>query len=86
MFDIRLVTSRGMQPFPANPDATLPRVLKGLYLQQAFVRFALDKQGGSQIARGAAFRAFLRDVRPADLAAPTQPPGVVRSRFAKAAS
>lgn len=81
--DYRFVSWKGMQPFPANPDATLRHVLKGLYLQQAFVRFAL-RQGDDQTARGAAFRAFLRDARPDDLDGPTQPPGVIRSSFGAA--
>jgi hypothetical protein len=81
LFDCWFVSWKGMQPFPANPDATLRHVLKGLYLQQAFTRFAIRNQDISQTARGAAFREFLRETNPTDLTAPTQPPGVVRSSF-----
>lgn len=69
----------GGRSFPGNPDATLPHILKGLYLQQAFVPFAAAQQGRTQDERGAAFRAFLETHRPADLDGPTQPPGVIRS-------
>lgn len=75
----------GNRPFPGNPDATLPHVLKGLYLHQAFVRFAADHQGDTQEERGAAFRKFIETHRPADLTCPTQPPGVVRATIAKVA-
>ncbi|MEG3175163.1 hypothetical protein U1872_02905 [Sphingomonas sp. RB3P16] len=74
---------KGRQPFPGNPDATLPHVLKGLYLQQAFTRFVTAHQADTREARGAAFREFLVRHRPADLVAPTQPPGVIRSPFAE---
>ena len=75
----------GNRPFAANPDATLPHVLKGLYLQQAFAPFAAQQQGRTQEERGAAFRAFIETHRPADLTGPTQPPGVIRSTIAKVA-
>lgn len=79
LFDYLFVSWWGMRPFPANPDATLRHVLKGLYLQQAFVRFATQHQATGQTERGAAFREFLAANRPADLTGPTQPPGVVKS-------
>lgn len=72
---------KGNQPYPGNPDATLPHILKGLYLQQAFTRFAVRNQADTLEARGAAFRDFLTAHRPADLVSPTQPPGVIRSAF-----
>ena len=75
----------GGKAFPGNPDATLPHVLKGLYLQQAFVPFATEQQGRTQKERGAAFRAFIETHRPADLTGPTQPPGVLRSTIMKVA-
>jgi hypothetical protein len=85
VFDYWLVMRKGAKPFPAS-GATLPRVLKALYLQQAFVRFAGDQQHGDPAAAGAAFRDFLETYRPRELAAPTQPPGVIRTIFPGAAS
>ena len=79
--DYRIVMTRGNRPFPTS-NAPLPQVLKALYLQQAFARFAIAHQEErDEAALGAAFRAFLARHAPRDLAAPTQPPGVVRTRF-----
>jgi hypothetical protein len=83
--DYALVMRKGGQPFPAAPDSSLRHVLKSLYLQQAFTRFAASRQGQDRAGLGAAFRAFLAEHRPADLAGPTQKPGVIRSQFPKAA-
>jgi hypothetical protein len=80
-----LVVRRGSEPFPAS-GATLPRVLKALYLQQAFARFAAQQQDADPATDGAAFRAFLQQHRPNDLAVPTQKPGVIRTTFPGAAS
>lgn len=85
-FDYLWVMRRGRKPFPAAPDATLRHVLKALYLQQAFTRFAAEQQSAPAAGLGAAFRRFVVDHDPADLASPTQPPGVVRTRFSKAVS
>jgi len=85
LFDYWLVMHRGGKPFPSS-GATLPRVLKSLYLQQAFARFAGDQQYGDPAATGAAFRAFLETHRPREIGAPTQPPGIIRTLFPGAAS
>lgn len=77
--DYWIVMRRGEKPLPAAPDASLPHVLKALYLQQAFTRFAIEQQGAAPAALGAAFRQFLATHRPADLAGPTQKPGVIGS-------
>jgi hypothetical protein len=77
-----LIMARGAKPFPAAPNSTLRAVLKALYLQQAFARFAADNQGAAPGQLQAAFARFLAEVRPDDLDGPTQPPGVIRSRFA----
>jgi len=84
-FDYWLVMRTGAKPFPSS-NATLPRVLKALYLQQAFARFAADQQHEDEAGAGAAFRGFLEMHRPNNLAAPTQPPGVIRTTFPGAAS
>jgi len=81
--DYLWIMARGRKPFPANPDATLRHVLKGLYLQQAFTRFAAQQQGRGPEERGAAFRTFLERCQPANLDGPTQQPGVIRSLFPK---
>lgn len=80
LVDYALVMRRGAKPFPAS-GATLPRVLKALYLQQAFARFVAERQEADPATDGAAFRAFLQKHRPADLAFPTQKPGVIRTAF-----
>ncbi|SMQ73809.1 hypothetical protein SAMN06297468_2325 [Altererythrobacter xiamenensis] len=79
--DYKLIMHRGEQPMPAAPGTKLPDVLKGLYLQQAFTRFAEEQQPRDLAQRGAAFRSFLQSVDPANLEGPTQPPGVVRSKL-----
>ena len=81
-FDFWLVSSVGDKPFPAAPNATLPHVLKALYLQQAFTRFAIDNQGAEPAALRQAFAAFAERHRPGDLSGPTQAPGVIRSQTA----
>ncbi|HEU4650987.1 MAG TPA: hypothetical protein VFS49_06190 [Croceibacterium sp.] len=79
--DYRLVLRAGARAFPAAPGTSLRHVLKGLYLQQAFARFAIGQQQRDRGEWGAAFRAFLATHRPGDLDGPTQPPGVIRSRL-----
>ncbi|WP_034161032.1 hypothetical protein [Sphingomonas sp. ERG5] len=86
LIDYWLVMRRGGKSFPAAPNSTLRDVLKALYLQQAFTRFAAERQGADPATLGPAFRAFLAAHRPGDLDAPTQPPGVIRSHFPKGAA
>jgi hypothetical protein len=85
LIDYWIVLRKGRRPFPSS-EAPLPRVLKSLYLQQAFARFAAAHQGDAPQALGAAFRDFLKVHRPSDEGAPTQKPGVVRSFPPKAAA
>ena len=82
VFDYFLINYLGGKPFPTAPNSTLRDVLKALYLQQAFTRFAVAQQGSSPAQLRAAFATFVAATRPDDLSAPTQPPGVVRSHFA----
>ncbi len=77
----RLVTGQAAKPSPATPGSDLPSVLKALFLQQHFTRFAIEAQGLGDAALHARFGAFLAAVRP-DEPTPTQPPGEV---FAPAA-
>jgi hypothetical protein len=78
------VMAAGRKPFPAVPYANLPTVLKALYLQRVFTGFSIkhqmaavgtDAASAQQLYDG--FKAFLADNKPDDLAAPTQPPGVI---------
>jgi hypothetical protein len=81
-----IVMAAGTRPFPAAPDAKLPIVLKALYLQRAFTRFAIDNQ---MLAAGVdapsaqqlhtAFAGFVAANRPDDPGSPTQAPGVIGS-------
>jgi hypothetical protein len=79
--DVLLILRRAAQPFAAAPGASLRHVLKALYLQQAFTRFAIARQGAEPASLGPAFRAFLDEHKPADLDGPTQKPGIIRSHF-----
>lgn len=76
---VHSVLSIGGEPFPAAPHSDLPSVLKALYMQQHFVRFAIDAQGLDATTLHAGFGEFLHRHRPGDLNGPTQPPGVIRS-------
>lgn len=71
----RFVMARGARPFPTAPHADLPSVLKALYLQQRFARFAIAAQGADDMALYQAFGAFVAAENPADTAAPTRLPG-----------
>jgi hypothetical protein len=78
------VMAAGGKPFPAAPDSNLPTVLKALYLQRKFTRFAIDSQmdaAGTDEASAKKlyddFKAFVATNKPTDIVAPTQPPGVV---------
>ncbi len=69
----------GKRPFPPAPNSDLPSVLKSLHVQQRFAFFAETVQGMAPEALHRSFGQFLTDVRPEDLASPTQVPGVIRS-------
>jgi hypothetical protein len=75
----RQILQNGLKPLPTAPDNDLPTVLKSLYVQQHFVRFAIDNQTTDPAALYSAFGQFLGDHLPAEIAGPTQPAGVVRS-------
>ena len=74
-----LLWRKGSQPFPAGADTDLPSVLKSLHVQQRFALLAAELQGADPVAVHARFGRFVEQVRPADTASPTQPPGVIRS-------
>ena len=73
------VLKNGAKPLPPAPDSDLKSVLKALYLQQKFIRFAIDTQGADAKTLHAAFDAFVRTHQPGNVASPTQRPGVVRA-------
>lgn len=76
---IRWLDAVGRRPFPPAPDSDLPSVLKALFVQQWFAQFVEQAQAMAPAERHAAFGQFLATIRPGDLEAPTQKPGVVRS-------
>lgn len=73
-----LLSRTGRRPFPPFPDSDLPTVLKALYLQQRFARFAEAHQLDDPDRLHRAFTAFLHETRP-HAPEPAQPPGVIRS-------
>jgi hypothetical protein len=81
---IALATHAGRKSFPPAPDATLPEVLKALYLRDQFTRFAIDAQflaadddAASAAALQARFRDFAAAHQPRNVAGPTQAAGTV---------
>jgi hypothetical protein len=75
----KLVMARGSKPFATAPDSDLKSVLKSLFVQQHFTRFAIAQQGASAEQLHDAFERFLAETRPEDVDRPTQPPGVLHS-------
>ena len=73
----RLIMHEGGKPLPTAPNSTLPAVLKALYLQQKFVRLAIDAQGVDSAALHRMFGEFLEQHAPTNVATPTQAPGVI---------
>jgi hypothetical protein len=63
---LRWVLRRGAAPFPTAPGADLPTVLKALFLQQQFTRFAIQVQGVDDKTLCKNFGAFLAAVNPSD--------------------
>lgn len=76
---LRRLWLKGRQPFPTGADTDLVSVLKSLHVQQRFALLAAQLQGADPLTLHAGFGQFLEQVRPADTASPTQPPGVIRS-------
>ena len=72
------VRRRSAMPFPTAPGSDLPTVLKALFLQQQFTRFAGEVQGLDDHVLHQRFGAFLGAVKPSE-ASPTQQPGQVRA-------
>jgi hypothetical protein len=75
----RVVLWLGSRPFPTAPHSDLKSILKALYLQPRFLRFAIDMQGKDDAAIRAAFRSFVDEYKPDKVDSPTQSPGVISS-------
>ena len=68
----RSLMAAGVKPFPPAPDSNLPAVLKALYLQRVFTRFAIDNQllaadPGSAQQFHSAFGDFVAEYQPDNL-------------------
>ena len=86
LFGIRTALATGAKPLPPAQYDDLQAVLKALYVQQAFTRFAVAHQGETPEAIHAAFGRFLTEHAPDDRTAPTQAPGVIRAPLSAATS
>ena len=75
----RYILGRGARPFATAPNSDLRTVLKSLYLQQQFARFAIAQQGVDPVGLHAAFGRFVDEHQPSNLAQPSQAPGVIQS-------
>ena len=73
----KLLMARAAKPFPVAPNSDLRSILKALYLQRAFTRFAIAAQTLDVADLHAAFGRFLAEHRPEDLKAPTQARGTI---------
>lgn len=60
------VLSHGRKPFPVAPGSDLPSVLKALFVQQAYTRFAIEAQGLDPVKLHARFGEFLAAVKPTE--------------------
>jgi hypothetical protein len=70
----------GSAVWPKAPHSDLRSVLKALYTQQQFVRFATAQQGAEDQALYDAFGAFCAEHKPSDLSGPTQAAGTPYTR------
>jgi hypothetical protein len=58
-------------------------ILKALYLQQNFVRFAVETQGADHPTLHRRFGEFLAQHAPSNVERPTQKPGVIKSEWVR---
>lgn len=75
----KIVMRRGARPFPTAPDSDLKSVLKGLFLQQRLVDFAIAHQEDEPDELYSAFGQFIGKVQPDDVESPTQARGVLKA-------
>jgi hypothetical protein len=78
-FAYRTIVSAAQAPLPKGHRTNLVSVMKALYLQQNFIRFAVAQQGKDPKTLHEAFGAFLKEHRPDESTGPTQPRGTVKS-------
>lgn len=79
--NIGIVVKFGLTPFPPAPDSDLSSVLKALYIQQMFTGFAIAHLGQPEEKLKAEFDAFCAAHLPHDVSGPSQPPGVLTSKW-----
>lgn len=77
--NLALAWRAGHKPFPTAPNSDLKSILKALYVQRRFVRFAIDAQGASDAELYQAFGRFCDEHGPDNLEAPSQGAGMIRS-------
>ena len=70
--NLGLVIRAGNTPMPAAPNSDLKSILKALYIQQKFIRFAISVQGASDEELHSAFDRFCSEHQPDELEAPRQ--------------
>jgi len=75
----RWAMTNGAKPFPRAPGGDLATILKSLFLQQAFTRFAIEAQGLDDRDLHARFGQFLAATKPDDLNDPPTTPGQFRA-------
>lgn len=78
---IVITIKRGLTPFPRAPDSDLASILKAAYIQQMFVGFMIDNLGRGGTDLYAAFEAFRTTHRPDAVQGPTQPSGILTSKW-----
>jgi hypothetical protein len=76
---VRMISNRGARAFPRSPDGDLKSVLKGLYLQQRLVDFAIKNQGSEPEDLHRAFGDFIGRVQPGNVESPSQSRGVLKA-------
>lgn len=74
-----LIVRAGRQSTPWAEGTNLTAILKALYLQAVFARFAIAHQNVAPDVLLSDFKVFVATVLPSDLADPTQAPGMVPS-------
>jgi hypothetical protein len=79
--NIAIVARFGLRPFPAAPDSDLQSILKAVYVQQMYTGFAVENLGKSGEELQEAFDAFCETHAPGQVDGPSQPPGVLVSKW-----
>jgi hypothetical protein len=72
-----LIMWLGAKPFPAAPNSDVPSVLKSLYLQREFIRFAISAQQMDDAQLHSSFGKFITATQPNETSKPTHPAGAI---------